>query len=29
MLHGGGNTSVKTHARDLFGREIDVLHVKG
>lgn len=29
VLHGGGNTSVKTRARDLFGREIDVLHVKG
>ena len=29
VLHGGGNTSVKTTARDLFGEEIDVLHVKG
>ncbi len=29
VLHGGGNTSVKSRARDLFGREIDVLHVKG
>ena len=29
VLHGGGNTSVKTRARDLFGREVDVLHVKG
>ena len=29
VLHGGGNTSVKARARDLFGREIDVLHVKG
>jgi rhamnose utilization protein RhaD (predicted bifunctional aldolase and dehydrogenase)/NAD(P)-dependent dehydrogenase (short-subunit alcohol dehydrogenase family) len=29
VLHGGGNTSVKTTARDLFGETIDVLHVKG
>ena len=29
VLHGGGNTSVKTTARDLFGEEIAVLHVKG
>jgi rhamnose utilization protein RhaD (predicted bifunctional aldolase and dehydrogenase)/NAD(P)-dependent dehydrogenase (short-subunit alcohol dehydrogenase family) len=29
VLHGGGNTSVKTTARDLFGDTIDVLHVKG
>ncbi|MCA8974815.1 MAG: class II aldolase/adducin family protein, partial [Planctomycetes bacterium] len=29
VLHGGGNTSVKATARDLFGREIDVMHVKG
>jgi len=29
VLHGGGNTSVKTTARDLLGREIDVLCVKG
>lgn len=29
VLHGGGNTSVKTKARDLLGREIDVLCVKG
>ncbi|HTO55460.1 MAG TPA: bifunctional aldolase/short-chain dehydrogenase [Myxococcota bacterium] len=29
VLHGGGNTSLKSRARDLFGREIDVLHVKG
>lgn len=29
VLHGGGNTSVKGRARDLFGREIDVIHVKG
>ncbi|MCA8948957.1 MAG: bifunctional aldolase/short-chain dehydrogenase [Planctomycetes bacterium] len=29
VLHGGGNTSVKATARDLLGREIEVLHVKG
>ena len=29
VLHGGGNTSVKTTVLDLFGDEIDVLHVKG
>jgi len=29
VLHGGGNTSVKTRAIDLFGEAIDVLHVKG
>lgn len=29
VLHGGGNTSVKTTAPDLFGREVAVLHVKG
>jgi rhamnulose-1-phosphate aldolase/alcohol dehydrogenase len=29
VLHGGGNTSLKSRARDLFGEEIDVLHVKG
>jgi rhamnose utilization protein RhaD (predicted bifunctional aldolase and dehydrogenase)/NAD(P)-dependent dehydrogenase (short-subunit alcohol dehydrogenase family) len=29
VLHGGGNTSVKTTATDLFGREIEVLCVKG
>jgi rhamnose utilization protein RhaD (predicted bifunctional aldolase and dehydrogenase)/NAD(P)-dependent dehydrogenase (short-subunit alcohol dehydrogenase family) len=29
VLHGGGNTSVKTRARDVFGDEIDVLCVKG
>ncbi|MGH6993284.1 MAG: class II aldolase/adducin family protein, partial [Caulobacteraceae bacterium] len=29
VLHGGGNTSVKATARDLFGEEIDVLCVKG
>ncbi|MGD9968677.1 MAG: bifunctional aldolase/short-chain dehydrogenase [Hyphomonadaceae bacterium] len=29
VLHGGGNTSVKTRARDVFGDDIDVLCVKG
>ncbi len=29
VLHGGGNTSVKTKVRDLMGEEVDVLCVKG
>ena len=29
VLHGGGNTSVKTIEKDLFGNAIDVLCVKG
>ncbi|MFQ5959087.1 MAG: class II aldolase/adducin family protein, partial [Alphaproteobacteria bacterium] len=29
VLHGGGNTSVKTRARDAFGDEVAVLCVKG
>ena len=29
VLHGGGNTSVKTTARDVFGDEVEVLCVKG
>src|SRR4029077_5674766 len=29
VLHGGGNTSVKTRLSDLMGREVDVLCVKG
>ena len=29
VLHGGGNTSVKTLARDVFGDEVPVLCVKG
>jgi rhamnose utilization protein RhaD (predicted bifunctional aldolase and dehydrogenase)/NAD(P)-dependent dehydrogenase (short-subunit alcohol dehydrogenase family) len=29
VLHGGGNTSVKTVARDLAGDEVEVLCVKG
>lgn len=29
VLHGGGNTSLKTTARDLLGEEVAVLRVKG
>ncbi len=29
VLHGGGNTSVKTRAKDLLGEEVDVICVKG
>ena len=29
VLHGGGNTSVKTRMRDLAGDEVDVLYIKG
>ncbi len=29
VLHGGGNTSVKTRLPDLMGRDVDVLCVKG
>jgi rhamnose utilization protein RhaD (predicted bifunctional aldolase and dehydrogenase)/NAD(P)-dependent dehydrogenase (short-subunit alcohol dehydrogenase family) len=29
VLHGGGNTSVKARAKNLFGEAIDVLHIKG
>jgi len=29
VLHGGGNTSVKLREKDVFGEEIEVLHVKG
>ena len=29
VLHGGGNTSVKTQARDTAGEEVEVLCVKG
>src|SRR5262252_8218594 len=29
VLHGGGNTSVKTRISDLLGSEADVLCVKG
>ena len=28
VLHGGGNTSLKTRLRDLFGEEAEVLHIK-
>ncbi len=28
VLHGGGNTSLKTRARDLLGAEVEVLHIK-
>lgn len=29
VLHGGGNTSVKAYAKDIFGDEIETLYVKG
>jgi rhamnose utilization protein RhaD (predicted bifunctional aldolase and dehydrogenase)/NAD(P)-dependent dehydrogenase (short-subunit alcohol dehydrogenase family) len=29
VLHGGGNTSVKTTARDLSGADVSILHIKG
>jgi rhamnose utilization protein RhaD (predicted bifunctional aldolase and dehydrogenase) len=29
VLHGGGNTSVKTKAKDLLGDEVEVICVKG
>jgi rhamnulose-1-phosphate aldolase/alcohol dehydrogenase len=29
VLHGGGNTSHKARATDLFGDTVDVLHIKG
>jgi len=29
VLHGGGNVSVKTRAREIIGDEIDVIRVKG
>ncbi|TNC68494.1 bifunctional aldolase/short-chain dehydrogenase [Rubellimicrobium roseum] len=29
VMHGGGNTSIKLTARDVFGDEVEVLHVKG
>jgi rhamnose utilization protein RhaD (predicted bifunctional aldolase and dehydrogenase)/NAD(P)-dependent dehydrogenase (short-subunit alcohol dehydrogenase family) len=29
VLHGGGNTSVKTTMRDLAGDEVEVLYIKG
>ena len=29
VLHGGGNTSVKVTEKDMFGKDWDVLYVKG
>jgi len=29
VLHGGGNTSVKTITKNIFGKEIEVMHIKG
>jgi rhamnose utilization protein RhaD (predicted bifunctional aldolase and dehydrogenase)/NAD(P)-dependent dehydrogenase (short-subunit alcohol dehydrogenase family) len=29
VLHGGGNTSVKTHVVDVYGDPVEVLYVKG
>ena len=29
VLHGGGNTSVKTTVNDLFGDPVELLYVKG
>ena len=29
VLHGGGNTSVKTRVANLFGEQEDILYVKG
>src|SRR5688500_16802840 len=29
VLHGGGNTSVKTHMKDTLGEDVEVLCVKG
>lgn len=29
VMHGGGNTSVKAMTKDFFGRELEVLYVKG
>ena len=29
VLHGGGNTSVKSSCKDILGKNISVLHVKG
>jgi rhamnose utilization protein RhaD (predicted bifunctional aldolase and dehydrogenase)/NAD(P)-dependent dehydrogenase (short-subunit alcohol dehydrogenase family) len=29
VMHGGGNTSIKLRARDVFGDEIEVIHIKG
>ena len=29
VLHGGGNTSVKTHMKDVLGEDVEVLCIKG
>jgi rhamnose utilization protein RhaD (predicted bifunctional aldolase and dehydrogenase) len=29
VLHGGGNTSVKSRARTIYGEEVEVLHEIG
>src|SRR5258707_1404583 len=29
VLHGGGNTSVKTTLTDLLGDEVEAMHIKG
>ena len=29
VMHGGGNTSVKLRQKNLFGRDEDILYVKG
>ena len=29
VMHGGGNTSVKSTTQDFYGREVEVLYVKG
>ena len=29
VLHGGGNTSLKTETKNIFGKKIRVMHVKG
>jgi len=29
VMHGGGNTSLKTTRRDVFGQTVGVLHIKG
>ena len=29
VLHGGGNTSLKTYAKNIFKQEINVMHIKG
>ncbi len=29
VLHGGGNTSVKTTAKDMLGEDVEVIQIKG